>query len=127
MKVTPYGYTGNLFYFCGMNWIDLITQEQLDALISASAQQPQIIFKHSTRCSISTMAKARLERSYQPMGANFYYLDLLRHRNLSDAIARLFHVRHESPQVLVIKNGACVYTESHSGINMDDINEQVAA
>lgn len=110
-----------------MNWIDLTTQEQLDALVNASVQQPQIIFKHSTRCSISTLAKARLERSYQPVAANFYYLDLLRHRNLSDAIARLFHVHHESPQVLVIKNGACVYTESHSGINMDDISEQVAA
>ncbi|MFM2363432.1 MAG: hypothetical protein RLZZ316_2334 [Bacteroidota bacterium] len=122
-----YGYTGNLFYFCGMNWIDLTTHAALDALITASQQQPQVIFKHSTRCSISTMAKARLERTYQPIGANFFYLDLLRHRDISDKIAEHFHVHHESPQILVIKNGVCVYTESHSGINMDDIEEQVAA
>jgi len=107
-----------------MNWIELNSQEQVDLIKERSKEQPQIIFKHSTRCSVSGMAKNRLERSEPVPGAAFYFLDLIRHRSLSDAIAETFSVYHESPQVLVIRNGECVYDESHSGINMDDIAEQ---
>ncbi len=104
-----------------MNWIELASAEQLDAIITASATKPQIIFKHSTRCSISTMAKSRLERASKPDELPFYYLDLLSYRPISNKIAEVFDVEHQSPQVLVIKNGECVYTESHSGISMDEI------
>lgn len=106
-----------------MNWIELVSNEQLDSLIEASSVQPQIIFKHSTRCSISTMAKSRLERAGLPASLPFHYLDLLSYRPISNAIVQQFGVEHESPQVLVIKNGKCVFTESHSGIHMDEILE----
>ena len=109
-----------------MNWIDLTSIQQLADTKELSKTRPQVIFKHSTRCSISSMAKSRLERSEQPDTGDFYLLDLIKYRSLSDKIAEDFAVPHESPQVLIIKNTACVYEESHSGIQMDEIIEQMA-
>jgi len=104
-----------------MNWIPLTTETQLQQLTAFSATRPQVIYKHSTRCGISSLAKSRLERQYQPTDIDFHYLDLIAHRPLSNAIAERFKIHHESPQVLLIKNGICVYNESHSGISMNDI------
>ncbi len=108
-----------------MNWIELTKEGQLDTLKEKSKNKAQVIFKHSTRCSISSVAKSRLERSNAPQDVDFYYLDLIRYRNISAKIAEDFDVFHESPQILLIKNGACIYDESHSGITMDNITEQV--
>lgn len=71
------------------------------------------------------MAKARLERETAPDKAAFYYLDLLQYRQVSNQIADVFQVPHESPQVLLIKDGVCIYDESHNGIDMFDIQEQI--
>lgn len=109
-----------------MNWIALTAKEQLDTIKENSNINPAVIFKHSTRCSISIMAKGRLERSVAPENINFYYLDLLNHRPISNLIAETFQVHHESPQILLIKNGDCIYEESHNGISMEDIIEQVS-
>ena len=110
-----------------MNWIELTNESQIGEIKEQSKQRPQVIFKHSTRCSISAVAKNRLERSTPPANVDFYFLDLIRERALSNKIAEEFSVYHESPQVLVIRNGECVYDESHSGISMADIQDQVAA
>jgi len=110
-----------------MEWKQLTSEAQLDDIRAASHQKPQVIFKHSTRCNISSMALNRLERSFVPTNADFYYLDLLNYRNISNKIATDFDVYHESPQVLVIINGECIYDESHSGISFDEIEEQIAA
>ncbi len=107
-----------------MNWINLTDTAQLENIKKESYTQPQVIFKHSTRCSISSMAKSRLERTDAPNGVNFYYLYLIAHRDVSNKIVEDFFVEHESPQVLLIRNGECIYDESHSGINMDEIAEQ---
>jgi bacillithiol system protein YtxJ len=109
-----------------MNWIALTTEEQLDVLKELSKQKPQLIFKHSTRCAISSIAKSRLERTSPPDSIDCYYLDLIRYRQLSAKIAEEFSVFHESPQVLLIKNGECVYDESHNGIQMNDIIGQLS-
>ena len=109
-----------------MDWISLTSSAQLADIIEKSKHQPQLIFKHSTRCSISSMAKNRLEGTTPPENIDFYYLDLISYRELSTKIAEDFDVFHESPQVILIKNGECSYDESHSGINMDDIIEQAA-
>ena len=109
-----------------MNWIPLTNEEQLLQLIDKSATVPQVIFKHSTRCSTSSMVLRRLERSTIPTAIDFHFLDLISHRQLSNKVAEEFNVYHESPQVLVIKNGACDYNESHMGIVMDEINEQAS-
>ena len=109
-----------------MNWIDLNCAKQLTEIKELSKTRPQVIFKHSTRCSISTMALSRLERNEQPETGDFYFLDLIKYRSLSNKIAEDFEVSHESPQILLIKNTECVYDESHSGIQMDEITEQIA-
>ena len=110
-----------------MNWINLNDEALLNEIKVKSAEKPQLIFKHSTRCSISSMAKNRLDRAEQPEGIDFYYLDLIANRNLSNKVAEVFDVEHESPQVLLIKNGTCIYDESHTGISIDEIEEQAAA
>ncbi len=104
-----------------MNWIPLQDEKQLDEIIANSNTIPQVIFKHSTRCGVSSMAKHRLDRNEAPHGINFYLLDLIRHRNISNKIASNFGVSHQSPQVLIINNGECIYNESHSGIIFDEI------
>lgn len=109
-----------------MNWIDLADEAQLTAIKQESTEKPVVIFKHSTRCSISIMVKNRLDKATQPDNIKFYYLDLLQHRNISNKIAEDFQVHHESPQVLLIKNGECIYEESHNGIFMEEIAEQIA-
>ena len=109
-----------------MNWIPLTKEEQLSRILEKSATVPQVIFKHSTRCSVSSMVLSRLERSDVPETIDFYFLDLLNYRNISNKISDDFDVFHESPQVLLIKNGECVYDESHMGISMDELSEQAA-
>lgn len=108
-----------------MQWIELTDQAQLAEIRNLSFSQPQVIFKHSTRCSISSMAKSRLERTEAPSGVDFYYLDLMKFRPVSDQVANDFKVWHESPQILLITNGECVYDESHSGISMAELVETI--
>mgnify|MGYP003348196135 CR=1 FL=1 len=104
-----------------MHWIPLTNMVQLDDIIIRSKETSQVIFKHSTRCSISVMAKDRLERAAFPTDLPFHYLDLLNHRDISNKIAETFSVAHESPQILIIKKGECVYDESHNGIRPEEI------
>jgi bacillithiol system protein YtxJ len=107
-----------------MHWNELTQEETIQEIINRSAQKHQLIFKHSTRCSISSMAKNRLERSEAPSSVDFYCLDLIKFRSISNQIEEIFKVKHESPQVLLIRNGECIYEESHNGISMDEIEEQ---
>jgi len=93
----------------------------LDEIRTKSSSRPQLIFKHSVRCSTSALVKNRLERNQPPDSIGFYYLDLIKNRPVSNKIADTFNVRHESPQVLLIRDGKCVYEESHMGISMDEI------
>jgi len=109
-----------------MNWIELKNSNQIKEIVQKSKEKSQVIFKHSTRCSISAMAKGRLERSIVPENADFYFLDLITYRNISNQISSEFNVSHESPQILVIQNGKCIYNESHGSITMEEIEEQVS-
>ncbi|AHF14620.1 bacillithiol system redox-active protein YtxJ [Niabella soli] len=104
-----------------MEWINLENEEQLAAIDALSFERPQLIFKHSTRCSISSVIKNRLNKGELPAGIDFYFLDLIAYRAVSNQIAEKYGIRHESPQVLLIKDGKCVYNESHSAVYMEDI------
>src|ERR1700761_4861708 len=104
-----------------MNWIPLVTEDQIEDIKTKSSSTPQVIFKHSIRCGTSGMAKNRLEKANSPEQADFYFLDIIRHRNISNKIAEDFNIQHESPQVLLIENGNCVYNESHLSIDMEEI------
>ncbi len=108
-----------------MHWIPLTTEEQLEDIIYLSHQTPQVIFKHSTRCSISLMVKSRLDRVEVPENITCYYLDLLQYRAVSNAIATRFSVEHQSPQVLLIRQGICTYHESQQAIYFEDILENI--
>jgi len=106
-----------------MHWIHLTDEEQLKQIVIRSQNRPQVIFKHSTRCSISSVALQRLQKVDQPSDIDFYYLDLIAYRGISNKISEIFDVHHESPQVLVIRDGGCIYDESHLGISMTEIVE----
>ena len=110
-----------------MHWIHLTEEEQLKHIISKSQLRPQVIFKHSTRCSISAVALQRLQKTTQPSDIDFYFLDLIANRDLSNQVASVFKVQHESPQVLVIRDGDCIYDESHMGISMSEIVDHLHA
>lgn len=105
-------------------WKTLGSLEDLEAAHAASFQTPVVVYKHSTRCGISSMAKGRLEREYTDSPVQFYYLDLIRYREVSNAIAEQYKVYHESPQVLLLINGECVYEASHLDINMGELLSQ---
>lgn len=108
-----------------MNWIILNSQEQLNQIKSSGGYHA--IFKHSTRCPVSMMAKRRFEmgRDEIPQDLPVYYLDLLAYREISNAIAEQFSVHHESPQLLLIKDGECIYEASHSDITTEELAEQI--
>jgi len=110
-----------------MIWKNLEQLTALEEINKASFTDPILIFKHSTRCSISDVAKARLDREDNLNGVDFYYLDLIKHRDISNALAEKYNVHHESPQILLIHKGECVYDESHIGITMAEIKEQVTS
>lgn len=106
-----------------MNWIPLKELDQLEVIDQASEEKPILILKHSTRCSISSAALSRLERAWTTDDDalhTIYFLDLLRYRMLSNAIAERYGVEHESPQTLVIQNRKCVHVDTHFGISYAD-------
>ncbi len=105
-------------------WIPLNDLQQLNHIESKSATKTQVIFKHSIRCGISSMVMRQFVSGYQltEKDLDLYYLDLLNYRAVSNAIANKFQVMHESPQLLVIKNGVVVLHTSHGQIN--DVNLQ---
>ncbi len=106
-----------------ISWHPLTHKNQLEEIREESFQQPVIIYKHSTTCSISGMALNRLERNWDASLAHtkLYYLDLLSYRSISNEVAHVFQVHHESPQVLVIKDGQVIHNASHMGISVTNI------
>lgn len=104
-----------------MRWNQLESKSQLELIHQASSSKLQAIFKHSTRCSISAMAKSRLDRMADVEEIDFYYLDLIQYRDVSNAVADKFQVHHESPQLLLIRDGECFYEASHMEIIPDEI------
>lgn len=105
-------------------WQALNTVNQLDEIIKRSKTKTQFVFKHSTRCGISRMVMNQFIEAYDlDTNADLYYLDLLSFRNVSDEIGYKFQVMHQSPQLLIIKNGVTVAHASHGAINGIDIKK----
>ena len=101
-----------------MHWNTLTDLHQLDEIVDISQNQPVVIFKHSTRCSVSRMALKKFESEYDLEDkVDVYFLDLLEYRDISNEIASRFEVYHQSPQLLLIKEGKSVYDVSHSDID----------
>ncbi len=108
-------------------WIPLNEIPQLDFIEKKSATKTQVIFKHSTRCGISSMVMRQFVSSYDltEKDLDLYYLDLLNYRDVSNEAGYKFQVLHESPQLLVIKNGIVVAHASHGAINEIDLSRFV--
>lgn len=108
-----------------MNWLAIESLTDLEKAVDDSSMvqfKAVVIFKHSTRCSISSTAKFRLESKWvDDPQIPVYYLDLIKYRELSNKIAQDFLVQHESPQVLVIKDQQCIYQASHLSISAPEI------
>jgi bacillithiol system protein YtxJ len=105
-----------------------ITQAgQLLEIKNISNNVPVILFKHSTRCSVSSMVLNRLSRNKDlaENEASIYMIDVREQRAISNSIAEDYHVYHESPQVLIIYKGECVYDESHNGIEGEELINQI--
>ncbi len=103
------------------SWKQIESIQELEVADQTSYNKPVVLFKHSTTCSISSMAKSRLEGESDVNSPEIYYLDLLAHRDVSNTIADKYGVRHESPQVIVLSNGQATYHASHGRINMNDL------
>jgi bacillithiol system protein YtxJ len=103
-------------------WIALNTLEQLNSIPAASHDTLQVIFKHSTRCGISSMVMKRFEAHYtNAVLVDLYYVDVLSDRTISDEAGYLFQVLHQSPQLIIIKNGETVHHSSHHSIDANVI------
>ena len=107
------------------DWKLLADISQLDALEKESFDKPVVIFKHSISCGLSAMARYQLERDWDfPMGnLSFYFLDLINYRAVSNEIADRFGVHHQSPQIIVLKDGKAVYNTSHHKISIQDLKQ----
>lgn len=108
-------------------WHVLSRMDQLDEIVDQSKTKPVVIFKHSTRCGVSRGVLKIFERKYSLSDdqIKLYFLDLLANRDISNEIAARFKVHHESPQMIVIKNGEVVYQNSHNDIDAKDLERFV--
>ncbi|PST84199.1 bacillithiol system redox-active protein YtxJ [Pedobacter yulinensis] len=108
-----------------MDWIAFSTKEQLEEIKNRDGYS--VIFKHSTRCPISAMAKRRFEMDGDllPSDVPLYFLDLIQYREISNQIAEDFSVAHQSPQVLLIRNGDCVLESSHGDISAEEVAGEI--
>ena len=109
-----------------VNWRPLTDMGQLNEIINESTEKPVIIFKHSTRCGISRMTLKQFENEYDLDDlVTPYFLDLLQNRDISNEIANRFGIEHQSPQLILIKNGEPIYNASHGDIYADDLKRYI--
>lgn len=110
-------------------WQVLETMEQFDAAMALSHQKPVVFFKHSTRCGISAHAKYRLEQdwSFASDELELFYLDLISFRPISNHLAQVLHVVHQSPQVIMVRNGKAVFDTSHHSISISGLRAALDA
>lgn len=109
-----------------INWIPLTDLGQLNEIIELSNEKPVAIFKHSTRCSVSRMALKQFENEFNSADSvETYFLDLIAYRDVSNEIATRFQVMHQSPQLVLIKEGKSVYNASHSDIDAQELKSKI--
>lgn len=109
------------------DWKTIESDLQLQAAIDESFERPVVLFKHSVSCGISAGAKYRLEQewNFNTEELSFYYLDLLAYRSISNKIAEDLGVTHQSPQVIILKDGQAVYNTSHHMISVSALRSNL--
>lgn len=110
-----------------VNWIPLTSLAQLEEIKEQSKGETVLIFKHSTRCGISSMVIKRFEQLFDEsmQQVKVYYLDLLSYRNISDEVGYTFQVMHQSPQLLIVKNETAVFHTSHYDITAVNLQQYI--
>jgi bacillithiol system protein YtxJ len=112
-----------------MNWVDFESIDQINEINELSKTEgPVFIFKHSTRCAISSMALRRMQSANseeQLNNATVYYLNLIKDREVSNMVSERYGINHESPQLLVIQNGVCKTSTSHNGVSKEILLEHI--
>ena len=103
------------------DWNYIVNKIDLQNAVDHSFEKPVLLFKHSTRCSISFLAKNRIERGKSENYNKIYLLDLIKYRSITDEISKQFNVIHESPQLLKIVSGKCTYYASHQNVSLENI------
>ena len=111
-----------------MNWNTITNKKQVDSAVQRSFEKPVLFFKHSTRCGASAYAQRQLNESWDLREEEItpYFLDLLAHRDVSNYIADKLSVIHQSPQVIMVREGKVIYAVSHHAISVDKIRKQLA-
>lgn len=112
-----------------VNWNVIKSVDDLNKAVDLSKESPIILFKHSTRCSISSSALNRLERNWVQENTNAvpFFLDLINHRDVSNEIADLLGVHHQSPQMILVKDRKAIFSSTHMDISFDDIKTHAPA
>ena len=105
-----------------MNWKYITSTQDVDEIVQKSSTKKQAIFKHSTRCSISTLALSRVERFNNNLDIDFYFLDLLKYRDVSNYIADILKVDHQSPQLILIDEGKPIQVQTHHSIDLNELS-----
>ncbi len=109
-----------------IEWKNLTSLEELNEALSLSEQSSIVIFKHSTRCSVSMMVKKNLEMAWDMPHITAYFLDLIQYREVSNYIASALEVEHQSPQLIGIKNRQVFYHASHSSVTAESIKSALS-
>lgn len=109
-----------------IEWIPLTEMSTLDEIDQISQNRPVLIFKHSTRCAISSMVLNKFENSCgNQSGFEMYFLDVIARRDISNEIEVKYGILHQSPQVILVWKGKAIYDESHTGISFVEV-ERIA-
>lgn len=111
------------------SWNTLSDSEEFQSILEKSTSQPQLIYKHSNQCSVSFIAKEDLDSKSEKLSqfADLYMIDVIQQREISNTIATLLKVRHESPQALLLKDGSVVWIGSHWDVNAQEILNRLAS
>ena len=108
-------------------WNQLTEEGQIDQILEQSKNQPQLIYKHSARCSVCWFSKSELENAADEIGsqADMNFVDVINSRNVSNKLAEVLGIKHESPQVILIKDGEAIWHDSHGSIKGAKVLEQL--
>lgn len=98
-----------------------------DFELALKSDEKVLVFKHSATCPVSQTAYEEYE-AFIKVNESFktYFLVVQEDRPLSNHIAETFHVKHESPQALLFKNGDVVWHDSHWRITADSLKAAIA-
>lgn len=109
----------------GLNWKEINSIDELHDIWENSLEKPAVFFKHSTRCSISSMALRAFERNWISDDTQLFFIDLIANRDVSNLLAELSKVEHQSPQIIVTKNQKVLYFDSHGTIDAEKVQKLI--